>query len=40
MLKLLLISNLIYKNMSENKNEFETIDFADENFTDKKEILK
>ena len=26
--------------MSENKNEFETIDFADENFTDKKEILK
>ena len=40
MLKLLLISNLIYKNMSENKNEFETIDFADENFADKKEILK
>jgi hypothetical protein len=26
--------------MSENKNEFETIDFADENFADKKEILK
>ena len=26
--------------MSENKNEFETIDFADENSADKKEILK